>query len=101
MGDCVFQEGPKHEAKADPQVHVDGLYEAVGVGKRSAGPDHQCGHGQYGGHSWENRQAMFPRQWPGNLTWETVSIQDLARWGQDSEMELRSFWRICGLLEWD
>lgn len=54
MGDCVLQQGPKHEAEADAQVHVDGLDEAVGVGKRSAGPDHQRGHGQHGGHSWGN-----------------------------------------------
>lgn len=54
MGDCILQEGPEHEAEADPQVHVDGLDEAVGVGEGSAGPDHQCGHRQHGGHSWEN-----------------------------------------------
>ena len=52
VGNCIFQEGPKHEAKAYSQVHIDGLYEAVGVRERSTGPNHQCGHWQYGGHSW-------------------------------------------------
>lgn len=67
MGNRVFQQGPKHEAEADSQVHIDGLYEAVGVGKRSAGPNHQRSHRQHCGHSWENRLAMFPYQWPVNL----------------------------------
>ena len=44
MGNCILQQGPKHEAEADAQVHVDGLDEAVGVGERGAGPDHQRGH---------------------------------------------------------
>lgn len=29
----------------------------------------------------------------------TVSIQELAEWGHDSEIEYSSFWKICGLQE--
>lgn len=57
VGHGVFQQGPKHKAEADPQVHINGLYEAVGVGERCAGPDHQCGHGQHCSHTWGNKDT--------------------------------------------
>lgn len=47
----ILNERSENKAKADSQVDINGLDEAVGVGERGPGPHHKCGHGQHCGHS--------------------------------------------------
>lgn len=56
MGHGVLNESTEDEAEADPQVHVDGFDETVGVGQRRPGSHHQSGHGQHRGHPWDGTQ---------------------------------------------
>lgn len=52
VGYGVLNERSEDKAEADPQVHVDGLDEAVGIRQRRPCTHHQSSHGQYRGHTW-------------------------------------------------
>lgn len=51
MSTGIFQQGTEDEGEADAQVNIYGLYEAVSIWQGCAGPHHESGHGQDGGHS--------------------------------------------------
>lgn len=46
VGAGVFQQRAEDEGKADSQVDIYGLDEAIGIWQGRAGPHHQGGHGQ-------------------------------------------------------
>lgn len=52
VGYGVLNECSEDEAEADPQIYVNGLDEAVGIGQRRPRTHHQSGHGQHCGHTW-------------------------------------------------
>lgn len=59
MSTGIFQQGTEDEGEADAQVNIYGLYEAVSVWQGCAGPHHESGHGQDGGHSCRGNQSVI------------------------------------------